>query len=95
MSEKPPFRTGDAVRHQPSGENWVVAYADPSTGYMSWLGYPEGRAKISDCVLIRATSDEAHHKWLAELKKAGGNRWTRAKCLYGDPEAPSTTEADQ
>lgn len=84
---RPPFRTGDLVRHEPTGEAWVVAWADPATGHMAWMGWPDGEAKISDCVLTRPTSDEAHQKWLAELIQAGGSRAARAVRLYGQPES--------
>ncbi len=40
------IRCGDTVRHEPSGESWLVAYADYDTGEMSWCGFPEGTARI-------------------------------------------------
>jgi hypothetical protein len=88
MSEvKPPFRTGDSVVHGPTGETWVIAYADPATGYMSWLGWPsDGEAKITDCTLDEAASDADHQRWLRDLVKSGGSRAARAVRLYGEPE---------
>lgn len=83
---KAPFRTGDSVHHGPTGETWVVAYADPSTGFMSWLGYPEGRAAIADCTLTKRATDEDHQRWLRDLVASGGFRARRAVSLYGEPE---------
>jgi len=60
MSENEPvkIKAGDSVHHNPSNEDWVVAYVDYEDGSMSWLGWPEGRAKISDCKLTRSCSEE-------------------------------------
>jgi len=54
------LRTGDVVRHVPSGEDWEVLYADYESGYMSWIGWPPGRARIADCELVRKCTDEQH-----------------------------------
>ena len=89
MTQTPPFRTGDSVRHEPTGETWVVAYADPASGYISWLGWPEGEARISDCTLTKAATDDDHQEWLGRLKKSGGSRSVRALRLYGEPEVRS------
>jgi len=85
---RPPFRTGDVVQHGPTGERWVISYAEPATGYLSWLGSPDGEAKIADCILVEAVSDEEHHTILRNLIKAGGFRAVRARRLYGDPPSP-------
>jgi hypothetical protein len=94
-SVKPPFRTGDTVHHGPTGEEWIVAYADPATGYMSWFGWPNGEAKICHCTLVEVASDEDHRKYLAELKNAGGSRSVRALRLYGDPSPTSPVAKDE
>jgi hypothetical protein len=83
---RPPFRTGDSVLHGPTGETWVVAYADPATGCMSWLGWPAGRALIADCTLAKRATDEDHQRWLRDLVRSGGFRADRAVRLYGQPE---------
>lgn len=84
---KPPLRTGDAILHKPTGETWTVAWADPGTGYLTWFGYPPGEAKISDCELQQAASDEWHRTALLQLKRSGGRIAEKALRLYGDPEA--------
>lgn len=48
-----PIGPGDVVRHGPSNEEWVVAYADHERGDLAWCGWPEGIAKLSDCTLVR------------------------------------------
>lgn len=43
--------TGDHVRHEPSGEEWVVAY---TTGdRLVCCGWPESMALLSDCTLTK------------------------------------------
>ena len=54
------MRAGDTVKHGPTGETWTVAYADHDTGHMSWQGWPEGKAKISDCTVTKACTGEEH-----------------------------------
>jgi hypothetical protein len=53
LSDAAPPRPGDAVEHGPSGETWVVAYADVERDEIGWLGWPPGCAKLSDCTLKR------------------------------------------
>lgn len=91
MGELPPFRTGDSILHKPTGETWICAWADPDTGYLSWLGWPpNGQALITDCKLVRAATDEEHRKALRDLKGSARRDVGRAQRLYGDPdEAPA------
>lgn len=91
-AETPPFRSGDVVLHRPSGETWVVAYADPETGYMSYCGWPDGEVPISDCTLTKAASDAEHHDWLDRIMAADGRRAVRAKRLYGLPDLTKVRE---
>lgn len=87
MNKKLPFRTGDSILHKPSGETWVCAWADPATGYLFWLGWPPGEARISDFELAKAVDDEGHRKWLLELKHSARRDVGRALRLYGDSDA--------
>ena len=59
------LRCGDVVRNKHNGEEWLVAYADYESGYLSPFGWPEGECKISDCELVEAVSDEEHQKQVA------------------------------
>jgi hypothetical protein len=57
--------TGDAVKHGPSGETWVVACVDGE--YLHWCGWPEGDARLSDCTLVRKASVESRRKLLEDI----------------------------
>jgi hypothetical protein len=61
-------RCGDTVFHRPSKETWCVSYADQERDELSWVGWPEGYAKLSDCDLVQRCSDEDHvaavREWL-------------------------------
>jgi hypothetical protein len=61
-----PMRCGDEVRHNATGETWVVAYADYESGYLSWFGWPEGCTAIADCTRTRACSDGEHQRAVAQ-----------------------------
>lgn len=58
------MRSGDTVKHLPTGETWTVAYVKGP--YLAWFGWPEGEARVSDCELIEACSDAEHRKALEE-----------------------------
>lgn len=73
------IRTGDIVFHAPTGEEWVVAWADHQTGYMAPCGWPECEARIEDCELRRAASDESCLKLVGELAKSGRRDALKAK----------------
>lgn len=59
------MRTGDTVRHIPTGELWTIAWADETE--IMWCGWPEGWAKRSDCVLVESCTDEEHWKLVKEI----------------------------
>jgi hypothetical protein len=53
------MRTGDIVRHYPSGEAWVVARV--KDGRVYWMGWPAGgSADMSECKLVWTCRDEQH-----------------------------------
>jgi hypothetical protein len=76
------IRAGDTVHHEPTGEDWVVAYVDGD--YLAWCGWPAGEAKISDCWLKKSCTDEEHVKWLHDIAKADGKRGRRARLALED-----------
>lgn len=57
--------TGDVVRHEPTGEDWVVAQVQGDK--LSWFGWPPGWAALSDCTLVRKASEEDRLRHLDEL----------------------------
>jgi hypothetical protein len=69
--------TGDVVRHVPTGEEWVVAFV--RNGDLSWCGWPEGWAKISDCILIKKATAEERMKLLHEMAEMQGDQDHRAR----------------
>lgn len=51
---------GDTVFHRPSREEWIVRRVDD--GYLYWFGWPPGRARLADCLLVeKATAPELAH----------------------------------
>lgn len=65
------MRTGDTVFHSPSGETWTVAWADHETGYMAPCGWPTCEARIADCEVTRAASDDEHRDLVARVNASG------------------------
>jgi hypothetical protein len=57
--------TGDVVLHGPSGERWVVAFVKGTD--LSWVGWPEGWAKVSDCTLIEKASRQERLRLLRQM----------------------------
>jgi hypothetical protein len=66
-----PIDTGDVVRHGPSGETWAVACVRGDR--ISWCGWPEGTAALSDCVLVEKATPEAREKLLRKLATMTGD----------------------
>lgn len=60
-----PINTGDTVRHQPTKELWVVAFVQDDK--LSWCGWPEGWAELSDCKLIKKATSEERTKLLKQM----------------------------
>lgn len=76
------IRAGDHVRHRPSGETWVVAFADYESGDLAWCGWPEGLARLADCYLVQKASDDEHARIVAQIIDAGGMRALGVQRLY-------------
>jgi hypothetical protein len=78
-------RTGDIVLHAPSGEEWLVAWADPETGYMAPCGWPTCQARIEDCRLIKAATDDEADKLIVELSSSGRTDAHKAAEIHRRP----------
>lgn len=80
----PKIRCGDTVLHRPTGEEWLVAYADYETGALAWSGWPERQARIEDCYVVRYATDEEHAAHVAEWISStnGGHRKSAVERLY-------------
>lgn len=53
-------RCGDHVLHHPTGEEWLVAWAEGE--HLAWAGWPNGRALLADCTVTKRATDEEHRK---------------------------------
>lgn len=62
-----PIHTGDTVFHVPTGETWLVAYAE--NGHVVPCGWPCTMAKASECRLTRLASDTEREELLGQLLK--------------------------
>lgn len=61
--------TGDHVHHEPSGEDWVVAYVRGDR--LAWCGWPQGEAALSDCTLLKKATPAERDKLLHEMADIG------------------------
>lgn len=73
------MRTGDHVKHGPTGETWVVGYVDGDR--MSWLGWPPGEARTEDCTVVKACTDEEHEQVLRQLAQSQDGKRARMGVL--------------
>lgn len=63
------IKTGDTVFHLPSAEMWTVAFARYETNDLAWCGWPEGLARISDCVLMHSCSPDSELELIREIAR--------------------------
>lgn len=82
------IRCGDSVEHGPTGQTWLVAHVDGD--HLTWCGWPDGEAMLSDCTLVRSCSDDEHLKLLNEIAKSSAGR--RARVAQTTLAAMRTTE---
>lgn len=87
-----PMRTGDHVHHAPSGETWVVAWADHKTGYMAPCGWPECQAKISDCTITKRATDDECADLIKQLRESSRRDADNAARIAALSIAPSTAD---
>lgn len=60
-----PYRTGDVVRHIPSGEEWLVA--DVTSTHIGCAGWPHTLAPFADVELVEAATDVYHLELLQRM----------------------------
>lgn len=92
--ELPTFGLADRVFHRPTGETWLLAYADYETGDLSWLGWPEGRARISDCDLVEPATASTRLYWATQLERSSLPRAGVARRLYPELFAEARAALD-
>lgn len=83
MSDLP--RCGDVVQHGPTGERWIVAWAESE--HLAPAGYPSCRAQLADCTILRRCTDEEHahavQLWRNSTGSGDDGRRARVLRLYG------------
>lgn len=82
------IRAGDIVHHEPTGEDWVVAYVQGDR--LAWCGWPAGEANLNDCWLKKTCTDAEHRDWLERIAKSDGKRARMARAAI-DALSPSST----
>lgn len=69
--------TGDTVFHRPSRETWLVAHCEH--GELMWVGWPEGYARLDDCLLVNKASAESRIRLLHSMATSNGIRGGKAR----------------
>ena len=62
--------TGDHVRHEPSGEEWLVAYATGDR--LVCCGWPESMALLRDCTLTKKADAKDRDELLMRMAEMTG-----------------------
>ena len=62
------LRCGDHVRHIPSGEVWVVAWADDKK--LCAAGWPEAIVDVDSCVCIKRSTEAEHLSAIFDWRKS-------------------------
>jgi hypothetical protein len=75
-------RCGDHVRHRPTGERWLVAWAEGDE--LAPAGWPTSMARLADCEVIHRCSDMEHAAAVREWGSSQGGHRTRVLRLYGE-----------
>jgi hypothetical protein len=57
--------TGDTVFHRPTREEWLVACVQGD--HLSWCGWPEGMARLADCLLVDKATHAEREKLLRDM----------------------------
>ncbi|MDX6480314.1 MAG: hypothetical protein QOG85_824 [Gaiellaceae bacterium] len=85
------MRTGDSAFHAPTGETWLVAFVDEGRDELVPCGWPLTFAKLSDCTLVKACTDEESAKVLRQLRDMHDqsdprSRWAQRQAALAAPE---------
>ena len=77
------LRCGDHVKHFPSGEIWVVAWADDEK--LCAAGWPHEIVNSSDCRCVRRTTITEHLEAVRDwVKSSGSSRRSKVLAMYPD-----------
>lgn len=86
MTEDLKLRCGDHVRHHPTDEVWVVAFAEDD--FLVAAGWPTATANVAECELVKRATDDEHRAEVGLWRDGvDDDNWVRAKVLglYGEP----------
>jgi hypothetical protein len=72
------LRSGDTVRHYPTNEVWLLAWADANR--VSPCGWPETIALVKDCVLVEACSDIESAEMIKQWAEKEGSDYRISRC---------------
>lgn len=77
------IKTGDTVKHLPTGETWVVTSMREDGVELAAFGWPETIAYTSDCKLVESCTDEDRVSMLQAAAKSGSLRglWAKRELL--------------
>jgi hypothetical protein len=62
-------KSGDTIKHRPTGENWVVAAMSPDGKELVCAGWPETVTSVENCELVKSCSDAEHREMLIEVTR--------------------------
>ena len=85
-------RCGDEVFHEPTGETWLVAWADGDE--IAWCGWPNGIARVQDCRIVSHATEAQHRRMVLEVSRCDDSRGPKCARLYGAhlPAPPQETQ---
>ncbi len=72
------MRTGDHVKHLPTGEEWLVAFVED--GRLCACGWPCSLVPVADCELVKACTDIESNSLLVEMSNM--NDCSDPRCTY-------------
>lgn len=79
LAARRPFKQGDTVIHQPSGETWYLI-KDESEGWVTPGGWPPSQGRAEDCTLAQATA-MAPRSDNAQAEPLPGNPALALRCI--------------
>lgn len=65
------LRCGDYVRHRPTGQELLVAWAEGE--WLSWFGWPPGQMRVEDVDVLERCTDEEHAARVQQIVDSGND----------------------
>lgn len=70
IASTPAIDTGDTVRHEPTGEDWLVAFVED--GRLCACGWPCSFVPVTDCTLIEKATNEERAGLIRDMAAMSG-----------------------